>query len=146
MEVAAEPSTGMTAALITVILMLAGVLVFVIRTYTEAKAANRAVNNVGPGEHSLWDQLANIRDDVLELVEAQRDFAKRGWQTLPDDIGTAARLTETIRVLQANDARNVEDHERIVSALAEINEAFRAHDGWERQHKYSTQPLGTPTD
>lgn len=96
---AAEQPELLVAAL-TVISLLAGSLVLIVKTWAQAKAANQAVNNVGPGDHSLWDQVAFLREDVQQLVESQRDFTKRGWQALPDDIATAARLTETIREIQ----------------------------------------------
>ena len=116
---------GVLAAVLTTLVSILGLLV---RTNRNAAAANRAVNNVGPGEHSLWDQVTFIREDVQDLVAAQRDFAAKGWATLPDDIATASRLTETIRALQAADRRQAE-------ILADVLATIREHDRWERQQK-----------
>ncbi len=123
---------------------LAGAIVLLVKIREQARTAasqatqaNQAVNNVAPGEeHSLWDQVAFIREDVAELVEAQRDFAQRGWRTLPDDIATASRLTETIRSLQHADERQLERYDDIDRKLSTLHEFLRDHDRWERQEKY----------
>jgi len=116
-----EPNSLVVAALVAVLLALLGV---VVKTYSQAKAANAAVNNVGPGEHSLWDQINMIRRDVDELVRAQREFAAKGWPSLPDDIATASMLTSTIRTLQhdVNDIKRTLEH----------------HVEWEETMKYPT--------
>jgi Na+-translocating ferredoxin:NAD+ oxidoreductase RnfG subunit len=130
-------------ALVAVIAPLVGALVVLAKRTTiaaeQATMANRAVNNVGPGEHSLWDQVSFVREDVMELVEAQRDFAKRGWQTLPEDISTAARLTETIRDLQHSAATNQAEHDRIIAKIDTLADSLREHDRWERE-RYDGQP------
>jgi len=118
--------------LILVVTMLVGVLVFLVRTFSATRQVNQAVNNVGPGEHSLWDQVSFIREDISVLVEAQKDFAEKGWRTLPDDIGTASRLTETIRHLQAGAEGNERDHARIVADLEKLSAILSEHDRWER--------------
>lgn len=106
-------------ALVMVLLALLGV---VVKTYGQARAANTAVNNVGPGDHSLWDQVSMVREDVNELVRAQREFAERGWPTLPDDIATAAQLTATIRTLQHD--------------VGDIKRTLDDHVRWEETQKY----------
>jgi hypothetical protein len=110
-------SVSDSGALVAILGTLVVILLVVVRTYGQAKAANRAVNNVGPGEHSLWDRVEFIHEDVKQLVAAQDDFSEKGWRTLPDDISTASRLTETIRDLQHSAKQNQAEHEQIISKL-----------------------------
>ena len=111
---------GILASLVTLI-------VLIVRGSRDSKEAayhaakvNSAVNNAPHGQPNLYDQVSFIRDEVAELVSAQRDFTKRGWPTLPEDIGTASRLTETIRALQGHD-------ERIDEKLNDIAVMLRDH-------------------
>jgi hypothetical protein len=121
--------TGILASLVAVIALI-------IRGARDAKEAayhahqvNQAVNNRPHDHPNLYDQVSFIREEVAELVAAQRDFTKRGWQSLPDDIGTASRLTETIRALQGHDAR-------IDEKLNDILLELREHVAWEMNEKY----------
>ena len=95
----------------------------------QAAEANRAVNGVGPGEARLYDMVADIKADLDKLVVANEDFARRGWMTLPDDLSTAARLTETIRALQHGSRDTSEKLDQVLKTI-------RAHDEWERQQKH----------
>ena len=101
-----------------------------------AQQVNQAVNNVGPGEHRLYDMVAMIRDEIKYLTEAQHDFANKGWATLPADIGTASRLTETIRDLQSKDKFVVQKLEEITVSLKSLHEGLQEHVEWEMQQKY----------
>lgn len=70
---------------------------------TQATAANTAVNNIGPGQHTLYNLVSSIKDDVDELKATQQEFSKHGWVALPADLATAPALTATIRSIQAHD-------------------------------------------
>lgn len=104
----------------------------------QATAANAAVNNVGPGQHKLYDMMFQVHTtneqllkDVTALVEAQRDFTKRGWANLPEPINTALGLTTTILDLQ----RHAED---VNGKLDTIIGELRGHVEWEMQEKYGS--------
>lgn len=133
-DTSGDPDQVIVAALVAVLMALLGVVVFLAKTYNQAKQANAAVNNVGPGDHSLWDAVNLIRSDVEELVKTQRDFNSKGWATLPSDIGTASELTATIRELQL-------EHRHHNKKLTEIEQTLKAHDAWERTQKHA-QPGG----
>lgn len=99
----------------------------------QSSAANKAVNNVGPGDHTLYDMVAAIKEDVLELkaevkdVRAeQRAFASHGWETLPDDMNTAVALTQTIRGLQNGHSAV---HDKLDSIAAELRAHILRQDG-----------------
>lgn len=137
MWAAVESQTDQVAlAALAIVATLAGVIVLLVKTYQQSRAANAAVNNIGPGDHSLWDQVTFIREDVSALVDAQRQFSEKGWSTLPDDIGTSARLTETIRHLQHAAESNTAEHSVILEQLSELSRFVKGHDAWERQAKY----------
>lgn len=121
-------------ALIAVIATSVAALVFVIRNMNiskvaaeQATAANSAVNNVGPGQHRMYDKISRIEEHVEKLLKDQDRFDSHGWETLPNDLNTAVALTQTIRQLQHND-------EKIDTILAELRE----HVEWEMsvKHKY----------
>lgn len=122
-------------ALIALIATSTGALVYVIRNgryvktaAEEATAANRAVNNVGAGRHSLYDMVEHIRDDVKELKKQQDEFDSHGWGTLPSDISNAVGLTTTIRDLQHNT-------EAVGVKLDTIIGELREHVEWEMNTK-----------
>lgn len=60
--------------MLAVITMLASVLVFLVRTYSQTRAVNKAVNNVGEDEHTLINRVTHMGENVAKLVEAQEDF------------------------------------------------------------------------
>ena len=97
-------------------------LTFTIKAWSQARAANAAVNNVGPGEHRLYDQIGHLSDAIQRIETKQNDFDTKGWPTLPSDMNTAAGLTEVIRDIQ---------HE-----LHVVNTRLAAHDEWERTVKH----------
>lgn len=66
----------------------------------DAAAANAAVNNVGPGQHTLYEMIETIRNDVADLKRDQEEYDSHGWGTLPADLNTAVGMTITIRDLQ----------------------------------------------
>lgn len=128
-----------TLALIGVGATLVAALVYVVKAYTNAKvaaeqatAANQAVNNVGPGQHNLYDMVASQSKTLERLVDAQNDFTERGWRRLPDDLSTSAKLTETIRELQHHD-------HGIDETINTILEELRAHVQWELQVKWESE-------
>jgi len=92
-----DPSV--VAGLGVVITMLAGALVLLAKTLAETKQVNAAVNNRPDGE-GLFAQLATVQVGLDQLLDAQEDFAKRGWRSLPEDLDTAPKLTQAIRDLQ----------------------------------------------
>ena len=89
------------AGLGVVVTMLAGALVLLAKTLAETKQVNSAVNNRPPGE-GLFAQLAALQASVDILLKREEEFASKGsWHALPDDMGDAAKLTQTIRDLQS---------------------------------------------
>ena len=119
----------MLGSLVAILVTLAGILAVVIKSWQEARAANNAVNNIGPGEHRLYDRIQMIHDEVMHLREGEEQFQSKGWPSLPEDLGSAAALTSTIRDLQRS-------RDEILARLAELSDLIRAHDRWERQSKY----------
>ena len=129
---------GVLAALITV-------LYYVVRTFQSSDQVNKAVNNIGPGEVRLYDQVVTLLElaaemkvnqneivkDMAVLMDAHNDYSDKGWRRLPPDIGDASALTETIRRLQYHD-------ERINEKLDEILAELKSHVEWEEgeSHKY----------
>lgn len=123
-------------ALIAIVAASTGALVFVIRGTryaregaAQATAANSAVNNVGPGAHTLYNLTAAIKEDVDELKAKQDEFARHGWSALPDDLATAPALTSTIRKIQ--------DHDELLDRKLDIIlSELRDHVEWEMSQKY----------
>ena len=97
-------------------------MTFTINARSQARAANAAVNNVGPGAHRLYDQIGHLSDAIQRIETKQNDFDTKGWPTLPSDMNTAAGLTEVIRDIQ---------HE-----LHVVNTRLAAHDEWEKTVKH----------
>jgi hypothetical protein len=100
-------------------------------------AVNNAVNNVGPGEHRLYDMLALVRKDIEYLTIAQREFASKGWGSLPPDLNNAIGLTEVIRDLQHSD-------KEVILKLTEIKTALIEHTEWEMKQKYVNPDASMP--
>ena len=76
-----------------VVTMLAASLVYLVRTYGQAKQANAAVNHVEFGEARLFDRITHIQEVVAELASANAEFQAKGWTTLPDEFGDASSLS-----------------------------------------------------
>jgi hypothetical protein len=121
-------------ALIAVIATAVAALVYTIKNNgiakQGAKAANEtnaAVNNIGPGEHRLYDMVVMIRDEVKALTNSQSEVDKKGWSTLPVDLGSATALTETIRTLQRHDSSIIQKLEKIDKRIMSIDTKFDEH-------------------
>ena len=127
-------------ALIALVGTSLAALVWVIRngrlardSNVQISAVNRAVNDVGPGEHRLYDKvthnsetLARVEDALVRLQLDQETFDSHGWETLPQDINTAVGLTTTIRDLQNG-------HKKLDKIIAMLSE----HVEWEIGQKHS---------
>lgn len=137
-------SVGVTGSLAVVILLMVGAVLYLVASARKqidsaaahAEAANRAVNNVGPGEHRMYDKIDMIRQDVEMLVRAQEEFAKRGWHTLPPDLSSSAALTSTIRELQHADQTIKHGLDDLSEAIAKIDRKITDHVEWEESLKY----------
>jgi len=141
-----EPTTAALAdhdqivlAVIALASMLAASLVYLVKGYSNSKTAaeqateaNKAVNNVGPGDHRLYDKISSIEKNVEHLIRDQETFDSHGWETLPQDLGTAVGLTTTIRDLQHGHKEQGEKLDEIKSILVE-------HVEWEMRVKYPEQ-------
>ena len=130
-------NTQIILGLIAVLATCVGILGYVIKNSSTAKQAleqttqvNRAVNNVGPGEHRLYDKISGLESSVNKLVEIQEKFSEHGWETLPPDLNTAVGLTVSIRELQTN-------YHVVNSKLDEILVNLQDHVEWEMQAKYN---------
>lgn len=102
----------------------------------QASQANNAVNNVGPGKHTLYNMVETIAKDVESLKADQKEFDGHGWEHLPPDIGDAVALTTTIRDLQqtvSEHGQTQTEHSRI---LQTILDELRHHVTWEESTKY----------
>lgn len=55
--------------LLGVLVALVTLIVVIVKTYGQAKQANQAVNNTGPGEHRLYDKILHISEDIAHLKE-----------------------------------------------------------------------------
>lgn len=116
----------LTGALVAVVSGMIGMMWLLVKTLAhskdaaqEARQTNAAVNNTGPGQHRLYDKISLIESEIGKLVEAQNDFTEKGWRNLPDDLGTALGLTETIRAIQRDDVSVGERLEAMQSMLEE---------------------------
>jgi hypothetical protein len=130
-------------ALIGLVSMAIAALVWVIRNgrylktaAEEATAASAAVNNVGSGDHKMYDmvrdtkaEVKQIQADVSALKRDQAQFDSHGWETLPPDLGTAVGLTTTIRGLQSG-------HAAINGKLDTLIAELREHVAWEMDARY----------
>lgn len=147
-------NVGVTGSLAVVILLMVGAVLYLVasarkqidsavahaeRAAGQASAANSAVNNIGPGEHRMYDKIEMIRADIEALVAAQEDFAKRGWQSLPPDLATSSALTSTIRDLQHADKMVQHGLDDLSHAIAKIDEKITNHVKWEESQKYPPQ-------
>lgn len=124
-----NPDAFIVGALVAVLMMLAAGLIYLVKTFKAAQGANSAVNNVGPGEHRLYDKIGFLQKGMEHLIEANDQFNRKGWNSLPQDINTASGLTEVIRELQ-NDHRS--GHE----LLERIEIELLRHIKWEESQKY----------
>lgn len=131
-ESIADTNDQIIFALIAIIASSVAALVYVIRqgklvkdSHDEIQQVNRAVNDIGPGEHRLWDKIDNIEKAVDRLSQDQETFDSHGWETLPPDLNSAVNLTTTIRDLQNNQKKL----DRIIQMLGD-------HVEWEMNQKY----------
>ena len=132
-------------------------LIYLVKNYRTTKdtnlqttAVNAAVNNVGEGEHRLYDKITAIHQivimnkdhlddlkiDVDELVVQQKAFSEKGWQHLPPDLRDAPALTQTIRDIQNKNSERRREHEHIQVQLNNILIELREHVKWEMNEKY----------
>ena len=125
--------TIIIGSLVAITTALIGMLWLLVRTLAhsrtaadEARMANAAVNNTGPGEHRLYDRIGSMQTDIQRLVNTQDDFAELGWQSLPDDLHDAPSLTTTIRDLQREAETNTTDHDAIKAQLEMLTDLLRA--------------------
>lgn len=106
----AQQNETVVLALIAVISLAVGALVYAIKNNTlgkeiakDASEANKAVNNVGPGEHRLYDKVTTLLADVKQIKATQArhqqnwdDFNAK-WGNLPDDMDDGADLAVLLR-------------------------------------------------
>lgn len=94
-------------ALIAVIAASVGALVFVIRngrlvkdTNTQITEVNKAVNNVGPGEHRLYDKVTHLMldmseiKDVLGSLSGQMEEHRLFWEDFHRKWGTSTKKVD----------------------------------------------------
>jgi hypothetical protein len=104
-----DSETQIVLALIALIGTSIAALVYTIKNNSigksiaiDASEANRAVNNVGPGEHRLYDKVSTvitemsaIKSHIHEHQEKWDEFNAR-WGNLPEALGNGANLVVTI--------------------------------------------------
>lgn len=128
-----DPDAFIVGTLGMICVMLVAGLIYLVKTFRTTKETEKSVNNVRPGEPTLREiagltaqRVEDLADDVNTLVEAQAEFQRAGWASLPDDINTSAKLTETIRGLQGCD-------KDIQNALKRIEDTLIEHAEWEKE-------------
>jgi uncharacterized membrane protein len=92
-------------------------LVYTIKNNSLGRDINKAVNNVGPGEHHLIDLIKQIKDK-------QEQF-DRAWGNLPDDIDDAVGLVELLHGMNGR--------------IQKVNQALADHVAWEMAVKYQQE-------
>lgn len=141
--VANTSSDQIVLALIAVIAASVGALVFVIRnaggtvkdTNRQVTEVNKAVNNIGPGEHRLYDKVDHIYQElgqvtgILQTVtEELKDHRTRWeefharWGSFPDGMDSAADLAITLNQIKAD--------------IQKVQDALKEHVEWEMGEKY----------
>jgi hypothetical protein len=115
-------------ALIAIISVSIGALVYTIKNNALGKdiaknayEANKAVNNIGPGEHRLYEVIARI--------EAKQDEFDRKWGNLPADMDDAVGLAELLHGMDQRVARIEGKQDQMQGQLIE-------HVAWEMAQKY----------
>jgi hypothetical protein len=95
----ADQNDQIIMALIALIGTSIAALVYTIRNNSlgktiakDAYEANKAVNNIGPGEHRLYD--------IVTRIEAKQDDFDRKWGNLPDDMDDAVGMAELLHSMQ----------------------------------------------
>ena len=123
----AEIPTSTAAILGLIVAGLITCILLLVRTLAEARGANAAVNNVeGP---TISANVQHLVEEVGSLREAQKDFARRGWATLPEPIDTAVGLVTTMDSMRR-------DIEAGSEGIAQIAQRLAEHDAWERSQKF----------
>jgi hypothetical protein len=146
--VEASNDLGALGVLGVVILILVALLWITIRNMnTKVSDINHAVNNVKPGDPMMIDRVKHIEQMLGKVDDWMDDFNRHGWPSLPDDIGSAAALTETIRQIQNRLEQLTHcDREQKVALtdllyeLRELRSEVDKHVKWEMAEKY--QPDG----
>ena len=115
--VSSDPHTQEFIALIALVGTSIGALVYTIKNNRLGKDINRAVNNVGPGEHHLIELIQQIR-------AKQEEFDKK-WGNLPGDMDDAVTLAGTIHDIH--------------TAIATMKNELREHVEWEMSQKYPSR-------
>lgn len=125
----AEAHDTIILAMIALIATSIGGLVYVIKTFTlgketarDAKEANKAVNNIAPGDQRLYAKITTLVAEV-KIIKNQlhahqknwEDFNAR-WGSLPEDLNDSADL-----VVMLHDIRH---------SITQINEKLDAHLDW----------------
>lgn len=128
-------------ALIAIVATSIGALVYTIKNNKLGRDINKAVNNVGPGEHHLIDLIKQIKDK-------QDEFDKK-WGNLPDDLDDAVGVVEVLRGMDRRisgiqgelRAHIAELREHAVGIQGELREhvaELREHAALEIDAKYKT--------
>ena len=148
----AADATGSQASTIIVLLIglcttLIGALVWLVRngrdTNEQVTGINAAVNHTKPDEERIYDKITHIQEKLDELAahnanlaEANHDFVSKGWTTLPEDLSTAAQLTQTIRALQHGGTRFDEKLDELLDRSKKMEADLLEHVEWEMNAKY----------
>ena len=80
----------------------------------DASEANKAVNNVGPGEHRLYE--------VISRIESKQDAFDKAWGNLPAEMANAVALVDLVRGIRRD--------------VAEIQVELKGHIDWEQSVKW----------
>jgi len=114
-------------ALITIVGTSIAALVYTIKNNAlgkgiarDAYEANKAVNNIGPGEHRLYDVIARI--------EKKQDEFDKKWGNLPEDMDDAVGLVELIHGMDKR--------------ITDVHKDLLDHVEWEMGTKWSQEQSG----
>lgn len=149
--ISGSSSDQVVLALISIIAIAVGALVFVIKngkvardtneqvtntistiqdTNAQITQVNRAVNNIGPGDHRLYDKVAlavNELEEVKDILGYVTEEIKQNrvnwknfhtaWDSLPDGMNNASDLAKSLLEIRGD--------------IAKVQQALAEHVMWE---------------
>jgi hypothetical protein len=96
------------------------------RGKAEAKAANQAVNNTGPGEHRLYDMVQKNHDNIIrqEVRNQAAHESIMGRLNASTDEGSKQRAKLSLRMDELS-ARATEERQKVHNRLDEIETTLK---------------------
>ena len=124
------------------VVALCGMFALVVRTWVSTNKTAKAMDNAGPvvddirklteGLARVEHRQGNVMNWMTSQDAKQSEFDLKGWPSLPEDLNTAAGLTEVVRELQHTNKEQTDKIDKLTATLTE-------HDRWERARAYVEQ-------